>query len=135
MAIENGLDSLAYKNLRNYELQKRKIEFERAQWALERKEQERKRSQIAWGDLQASSACTKYQTKEYTATLFNVPFGVDPIEECYKRTIEINGHLEKPALCEDRVSTPTYAFRSFKEFDSSSCLLGHVWTHHWPLHL
>jgi len=101
----------------------RRIEFERQQWALEREdhdraarreheELERKRSLIAWGDLQPSPVCTKYQTKEYTATLYNVPFGVDPIEECYKRTIEINGHQEKPILCEDRVSTPAYLFHS-----------------------
>jgi len=75
-------------------------------------ELERKRSLIAWGELQASSMCTSYQTKEYTATLYNVPFGVDPIEECYNRTIEINGLQEEPILCEDRVSTPTYLFHS-----------------------
>ena len=80
--------------------------------ALGREEVERKRSQIAWGDLQVSSACTRYQTREYMAELYNVPFGVDPIEECYKRTIEINGHQEKPTLCEDRVSTLAYLFHS-----------------------
>jgi len=110
--IGNGLDSLAYKNLRQYELQKSRIESERQRWALEREELERKRSLIAWGDLQASTMCTSYQTKVYTATLYNVPFGVDPIEECYKRTIEINGHQEKPTLCEDRVSTPAYSSHS-----------------------
>jgi len=73
-------------------------------------ELERKRSLIAWGELQASSVCTSYQTKEYTATLYNVPFGVDPIEECYNRTIEINGLQEDPVLCEDRVSAPAYLF-------------------------
>jgi len=108
---------------REHEELERRIEFERQQWALEREnhdraarreheELERKRSLIAWGDLQPSPVCTRYQTKEYTATLYNVPFGVDPIEECYKRTIEINGHQEKPMLCEDQVSTPAYLFHS-----------------------
>jgi len=109
----NGLDFFTNENFRKYELQKLKIDSERAQWALEREELERKRSLIAWGDVQASSACTRYQTKEYTATLYNVPFGVDPVEECYKRSIEINGHHEKSTLCEDRVSTSlNYTFRS-----------------------
>jgi len=119
----NGLNSLTNTNLRKYELDKLKIESERKQWALEREdhdraarrehdELERKRNLIAWGDLKPSPVCTRYQTKEYTATLYNVPFGVDPIEECYKRTIEINGHQEKPILCEDQVSTPAYLFHS-----------------------
>jgi len=47
--------------------------------------------------------------------LYNVSFGLDPIEECYKKAIEINGHQEKPTLCqcEDRVSTLTYTLRSW----------------------
>jgi len=97
----------------------REIEANRTRWAQERDEHERiarrqreelerKRGLIAWGDLQASSTCTRYQTREYTATLYDVPFGIDPVEECYKRSVEINGHQEYPSFCEDQVSPTTF---------------------------
>jgi len=45
----NGLDFFTNENFRKYELQRLKIDSERAQWALEQEELERKRSLICLG--------------------------------------------------------------------------------------
>ncbi|KDR67777.1 hypothetical protein GALMADRAFT_257615 [Galerina marginata CBS 339.88] len=93
------------------------MENERSRWANERaaqKEQEAnqrkaqkeketsQRSRIAWVGLDADQQCLRYGTREYTATLANVPLGFDAISECQKKPIIIHGKPWFPDRCEDQ---------------------------------
>lgn len=75
-----------------------------------REEQERqreddeikKREGISWEGL-AAARCSRYATREYTATLAHVPLGFDALAECRKKTINIHGRDLLPSRCEDQV--------------------------------
>ena len=75
------------------------IEAEREQWRKERtdhenrerQKEEEERALIVWQDLKASTGCLRYGTREYSATLAHVPHGMDPLKECWKKSIEIHG--------------------------------------------
>lgn len=66
-------------------------------------EQAEKRSQIEWQGLQRRS-CARYETRDYTATLFHVPLGLNAMEECRGKALQINGRDLLPSRCEDEVS-------------------------------
>jgi hypothetical protein len=68
----------------------------------EREELARKRASIAWIGLEPGH-CLRYKLKEYTATLSHVPLGLDGMEECWNKSIEIQGRQWFPSKCEDQV--------------------------------
>ncbi|KAF8188114.1 hypothetical protein BJ912DRAFT_969237 [Pholiota molesta] len=67
---------------------------------LEHEEHERKRHEIQWQGFERHR-CTRYGTREYTATLSNVPLGFNAVDECSEKTIWINGRDVRPNRCED----------------------------------
>ena len=85
------------------------FEHERREWDRERQEWERER--IAhmpfWGEMQrVSPYCLAYNTMEYKARLWNVPLGGDWLQACMGTAHKIhNRTVERPARCEDRVSS------------------------------
>ncbi|KDR79255.1 hypothetical protein GALMADRAFT_1230537 [Galerina marginata CBS 339.88] len=87
------------------------MEEERQKWARERREKEdkerrdqdeeaKKRADIAWVGLEAGH-CLRYRVKEYKATLSHVPLGVDGLQECWNKSIEMHGKKWPPSQCED----------------------------------
>jgi hypothetical protein len=93
------------------------MEEERKGWAKEREEREKRRQEqerqqhddevkkrqgITWEGLQAAQ-CLRYATREYTAVLSHVPLGVDALEECRKKPLQIHGKQLFPSRCEDQV--------------------------------
>lgn len=84
---------------------------EREQWRRERidhenrqhQEEEEKRTLIVWQDLKVSTQYLRYGTKEYSATLAQVPFGMDPLKECWKKSIDIHGRQIFPSRCDTQV--------------------------------
>jgi hypothetical protein len=69
----------------------------------ERQEEEEKRALIVWQDLKASTQCLRYGTREYTATLAQVSLGLDPLKECWKKSIDIHGRQVFPSRCDTQV--------------------------------
>ena len=65
-----------------------------------------KRGQIEWQGLQRQR-CIRYGTREYTATLSHVPLGLNPMDECRSKSLQINGRDLLPTRCEDQVSFPS----------------------------
>ena len=92
-------------------LERESIVAEREQWRRERidhenrerREEEEKRALIVWQDLKASSKCLRYGTREYSATLAHVTLGMDPLKECWKKSIDIHGRQIFPSRCETEV--------------------------------
>ncbi|KAF8960127.1 hypothetical protein BDZ97DRAFT_1834861 [Flammula alnicola] len=88
-------------------MQEEHRKWDRERWEKEekeRREQEeeaRKRASIAWVGLEPGH-CLRYRLKEYTATLSHVPLGVDAIEQCWNKSIEIHGRQWLPSQCEDQ---------------------------------
>ena len=66
-------------------------------------EEEEKRALIVWQDLKASTQCLRFGTREYSATLAQVPLGMDPLKECWKKSIEIHGRQLFPSRCDTQV--------------------------------
>lgn len=56
-----------------------------------REREDRARKGMIWENVQPSFHCLKYGSREYTATIRNVPVGFDPLEECRKKPINIRG--------------------------------------------
>ncbi|KAF8958098.1 hypothetical protein BDZ97DRAFT_70306 [Flammula alnicola] len=88
------------------------IHNDRKRWDQERKnkedqeryekdEESRKRRGIAWDGFQALG-CLRYETRQYTATLVNVPLGFNAVDECQKKAIQIHGRDLFPSRCEDQ---------------------------------
>ena len=92
-------------------LERESVEAEREQWRRERedheirerREEEEKRGSLAWKDLKASTQCLRYATREYSATLANVARGLDPVKECWKKSVDIHGRQVLPSRCETEV--------------------------------
>ncbi|THH19773.1 hypothetical protein EW146_g1444 [Bondarzewia mesenterica] len=78
---------------------------EREEYERERQERERERQlhKPFWDDLQlVSSRCLSYNTREYTARLWNVLLGSDWLSACKSEPIDVHGRtLESPDRCED----------------------------------
>ena len=68
----------------------------------EREEEIRKRSNLLWTEL-ATGGCLRYGVRRYTAILSRVALGLDSVEECWNKTINIHGREWIPAYCEDSV--------------------------------
>jgi hypothetical protein len=89
-------------------LEREAIAAEREQWRRERtdhenrerQEEEEKKALIVWQDIKASTQCLRYGTREYSATLARVPPGVDPLQECWKKSIDIHGRQIFPSRCD-----------------------------------
>ena len=85
--------------------------MEREQWRKERqdhenrqqREEEEKRALIVWEDFTPSNKCLRYGTREYSATLSHVPLGLDPLKECWKKSIDIHGRQIFPSRCDTQV--------------------------------
>ena len=85
--------------------------MEREQWRKERadhenrqrREEEEKRALIVWENLTPSNKCLQYGTREYSATLTHVPLGLDPLKECWKKSIDIHGRQILPSRCDTQV--------------------------------
>ena len=84
---------------------------EREEWRKERadeynrqhQEEEEKRALIVWQDLKPSARCLRYGTREYSATLAHIPLGLDPLKECWKKSIDIHGRQVLPSRCDTQV--------------------------------
>ena len=108
MVVERGTWE---KERLDYILEREAMAAEREQWRKERtdeenrqhQEEEEKRALIVWQDLTASTQCLHYGTREYSATLARVPFGMDPLKECWKKSIDIHGRQLFPSRCETQV--------------------------------
>ena len=91
-----------------YNLEREAMAAEREQWRkeradyenCERRKEEEKRSLLVWQDLQASSRCLRYGTREYSATLTHVALGLDPLKECWKKSVDIHGRQKFPSRCD-----------------------------------
>lgn len=70
----------------------------------------KKRQGISWEGLSAAR-CLRYATREYTAVLAHVPLGLDALEECRHKTVNIHGRDLLPSRCEDQVSSYTQGSR------------------------
>ncbi|KAF8157254.1 hypothetical protein B0H34DRAFT_798548 [Crassisporium funariophilum] len=77
----------------------RMVEEERQKRERERQEQERNRAAIVWEHLTPSPKCLRYGTREYSATLAHVPVGLDPLEECRAKPVDIHGKKVYPDHC------------------------------------
>lgn len=104
------------KERAEHNLEREAMAAEREQWRKqradhenrERQEEEEKRGLIIWQDLTASSRCLRYGTREYSATLANIPFGLDPLKECWKKSIDIHGRQVFPSRCDTQVRLNFY---------------------------
>ena len=91
-----------------YNLEREAMAAEREQWRKERadfenrerRKEEEKRSLLVWQDLKASSGCLRYGTGEYSATLTHVALGLDPLKECWKKSVDIHGRHIFPSRCD-----------------------------------
>ena len=94
-----------------WNLERKVIDMEREQWTKEQvdhenrqhREEEEKRALIVWENLTPSKKCLRYGTREYSATLAQVPFGLDPLKECRKKSINIHGRKILPSRCDTQV--------------------------------
>ena len=77
----------------------------------EREEETRKRSNLLWTEL-TTRGCVRYGVRRYTAALSRVPLGLDSVEECWNKTINIHGREWIPAHCEDPVRKKISKIRS-----------------------
>ena len=68
----------------------------------EREEENRKRLNLLWTEL-TTRGCVRYGVRRYTAALSHVPLGLDSVEECWNKTINIHGREWIPVHCEDPV--------------------------------
>ncbi|KAF8811608.1 hypothetical protein BYT27DRAFT_7208251 [Phlegmacium glaucopus] len=66
----------------------------------EHQEEEEKRAMIVWQDLKPSYRCLRYGTREYSATLAQVPIGLDHLKECWNKSIDIHGRQVFPSRCD-----------------------------------
>lgn len=91
-----------------WQKERQAMAVEREQWRKERadhenrerQEEEEKRALIYWKDLKPSNRCLRYGTREYSATLAHVPIGMDPLKECWNKTIDIHGRQILPSRCD-----------------------------------
>lgn len=94
-----------------WNLERNAMVMEREQWRKERedhenrqrREEEEKRALIVWDNLTPSDKCLRYGTREYSATLAQVPIGLDPLEECWKKSIDVHGRQILPSRCDTQV--------------------------------
>ena len=108
IVVERGMWQ---KERADHILERASIAAEREQWRRERndhenrqrREEEEKRALIVWQDLKASTKCLRYGTREYSATLAHVPLGMDPLKECWKKSIDIHGRKIFPSRCDTEV--------------------------------
>ena len=108
MVVERGTWQ---KERADHILEREAVAAEREQWRRERadrenrerEDEEGKRALIVWQDLKASTQCLRYGTREYSASLTQVPFGMDPLKECWKKSIEIHGRQIFPSRCDTQV--------------------------------
>ena len=118
MVVERGTWQ---KERADHILEREAIAAEREQWNRERtdhenrerQEEEEKRALIVWQDLKASTGCLRYETREYSAMLADVPLGMDPLKECWKKSIDIHGRSIFPSRCDTEV-------RFFEKFSLSN---------------
>ena len=94
-----------------HNLERESVEAERERWrreredheSRERREEEEKRGLLVWKDLKASTQCLRYGTREYSATLANVARGLDPVKECWNKSVDIHGRQVFPSRCQTEV--------------------------------
>ena len=80
----------------------------------------KKREGISWEGLTAAR-CSRYATREYTALLSHIPLGVDAMDECRKKSINIHGRDLLPSRCEDQVGN---YFQGIPEFTNHPTFVG-----------
>jgi len=99
-------------------------DLEREQWRKEREERERERESHKpfWDVPQlASERCLTYETREYTARLWNIQLSSEWYKACMSQPISIHDRtLLSPDRCENRVSA-----RKLSAVDSDELLLGY----------
>jgi len=103
---------------------------EREQWRKDRidrenqqrQEEEEKRALIVWENLSSSTKCLRYGTREYSATLSHVPFGLDPLAECWKKSIDIHGRQILPSRCDTQGMCGTVTGHWIVDFSEPTCV-------------
>ena len=92
-------------------LERKTMVMEREQWRKEREDhanrqqrkEEENRALLVWEDLTPSDRCLRYGTREYSAKLSHVSIGLDPLKECWKKSIDIHGRQILPSSCDTQV--------------------------------
>ncbi|PPR02856.1 hypothetical protein CVT24_002334 [Panaeolus cyanescens] len=81
----------------NRDKEEHRADMER--WAKQKAEEDRKRAAISWQALIPADQCLRYNSREYTSTLSNVPLAYDAREECAEKPAYLNGRWVKPTYC------------------------------------
>ncbi|KAF8815875.1 hypothetical protein BYT27DRAFT_7078771, partial [Phlegmacium glaucopus] len=118
-------DRIDYENREREVLAAEKEEWRKQRTAHEdrkRQEEEEKRASIVWQDLQPSSRCLRYGTREYSAKLAQVPIGLDPLKECWKKSIDIHGQQLFPSRCDTQGMCGTVVGHWVVNFNEAVCV-------------
>ena len=114
-----------------WRIERQSHELEREQWQREREEYDRERERRErerdsyrpfWDEPRLSSErCLTYETREYTARLWNIQLSSEWYKACMSQPISIHDRtLLSPDRCENRVSA-----RKLSAVDSDELLLGY----------
>ena len=125
------------KERADHNLEREAAAAEREQWRKDRvehekrqhQEEEEKRALIVWENLTPSTKCLRYGTREYSATLTHVSIGLDPLQECWKKSIDIHGRQMFPSRCDTQVCFNLH----YSIFGLEVLVLGNVWNCYRPL--
>jgi len=108
----------------SHELEREQWQRERDEYDRERKERERERDSDRpfWDEPRLSSErCLTYETREYTARLWNIQLSSEWHKACMSQPISIHDRtLPSPDRCENRVSAC-----NLSPVDSDELLLGY----------
>ena len=85
---------------------------------------------LEWENLTSSNQCLRYGTREYSATL-SVPVGMDPVKECWQKTIDIHGRQILPSRCDTRVCFFNLRYSTFKVEVFFNQVVQRTVTGHW----
>ncbi|KAF9046668.1 hypothetical protein BJ165DRAFT_1183623 [Panaeolus papilionaceus] len=72
---------------------------DREKWAQEKAAEQRRLDAISWKPLTPGDMCLRYNTREYTSTLSNVPLLFDAREVCAQKTADLHGEQVAPTYC------------------------------------
>jgi len=99
---------------------KEKQEQERKERELE--EIERQRQRLAWVNIVGEQGCLRYNTRAWYASLANVPRSLDPVEECMRTPLLLNGRMILPTTCSPEEICPYRARGMWVDnADESAC--------------
>ncbi|KAJ6563585.1 hypothetical protein DFH09DRAFT_1035185 [Mycena vulgaris] len=75
----------------------------REEASRKRDEADRVRAAFYWDGLRMEQRCLRHGARQYSARIYNVPRGYDPLQACTETSVEIHGlKIPTPTQCEDR---------------------------------